>query len=179
MNLYNIINNIKTLAQNTININSMFVGDVYELNSVDVEYPCAVISQGTHSSSNLDTETYNFHIFLVDRLLEDKTNEIEIKSWANENLKNLMELIEDTDIGDIQDYSIDVFTERFTSLCAGAYLSVNISVDNDNCCGDSAKIVTSVNGQTGDVTLFVPNKTIIMDVEFEDGTTQSFKLFSE
>ena len=62
--------------------------------------------------------------------------------------------IEEHNLGVIQgQYTVQTFTEKFDSLCAGAYVSLNIQVQvlECNCCENKINLVTSVNGKTGDV----------------------------
>lgn len=90
MKLYQITKIIEKLAS-LEHINSVYEGDIYELNSrQDVEYPAFVITQGQHINNYNDSNfTINYNVFFVDRLLDDKSNELEIQNWATEAIKIL------------------------------------------------------------------------------------------
>lgn len=159
MKLYSLLKNIKDISAAEM-VNQVFIGDVYEVNTQqDIEYPISVITEGTHTgNTENDTEVYGITIFLIDRLLDDKSNENEVKSWANEGLKDMIDRIEEVGIGIVYDnYQIVTFTNRFEALCAGAYATLQIEVPNDGCCGDTLPWVTTVNGMKGDVILSFPD----------------------
>lgn len=152
--LYKTIEDIKTIAGTEPNIGYIADGDIYELNSrQDINYPAFVVTQGTHRSDiDNDTEIYTLTLFCVDRLVSDQTNKLDVQSWANTTLKTIIDKIEAANIGMvIGDYTVDVFTERFESVCAGAYATIQIEVDVENCAASGLRFVTSVNGMTGDV----------------------------
>ena len=100
MNLYNLLNTIKDLSAFEM-VNSAFIGDVYEVNSrQDVEYPICVLTEGTHvGNTEEDTEVYNISLFLIDRLTEDESKELDIKSGAKEGIKDIINRIAETNVG--------------------------------------------------------------------------------
>lgn len=156
MTLYELIENIKNLGKSEPNVSFVTQGDIYELNhQQDIDYPAFVVTQGTHfGSAENGVENYGLTLFLVDRLTSDKSNELDVQSWADTGLKNIISRIEEHNLGVIQgQYTVQTFTEKFDSLCAGAYVSLNIQVQvlECNCCENKIDLVTSVNGQTGDV----------------------------
>lgn len=126
---------IKELCANEPNVGFVGVGDVYDLNSnQDVAYPSMVITQQTHSLI-IDEEWYRFHfiIFYIDRLTEDKGNENQIQSQGISVLKNLVNNLEGMGIFASYDYTFNTFTERFESMCSGAYLDVQLNVPIADC----------------------------------------------
>lgn len=154
MTLYELTKLIEKFAT-LEHVNSTFVGDIYDLNHLqNIEYPAFVITQGSHSQSfNDETMNINYSLFFVDRLLEDKSNELEVQSWAVEAVNNLVNNITEQKIGYVEGAgSVTTFTERFDSLCAGAYATINLKMFL-NICDDAIKLVTSVNGMTGDVVI--------------------------
>lgn len=151
MTLVEIIEYIQDFAT-AEHVNSSFVGDIYELNhKQDIEYPAFVITQGTHTTNTDEgVDTYNLNLFLVDRLTEDKSNELMVQSWAQNGLRNILQMIEETTIGySSTAASTSPFTERFDSLCAGAIMKLAVNVDINNCW--KPRFVTSINGMQGDV----------------------------
>lgn len=135
MTLLELYNYIKRIAGKEANINTT-VDDFYDLNTEDVKYSAFVIQQREHSK---DTEwmNYSFYFGYVDRLTEDKSNEIEIQSTAIEILSNIINRIyKDFDIS----YgSVVPFTQRFTAECSGAYIAVTIPVPTNTCYEDLLK----------------------------------------
>ena len=162
MTLYELIENIKNLGKSEPNVSFVTQGDIYELNhQQDIDYPAFVVTQGTHfGSAENGVENYGLTLFLVDRLTSDKSNELDVQSWADTGLKNIISRIEEHNLGVIQgQYTVQTFTEKFDSLCAGAYVSLNIQVQvlECNCCENKINLVTSVNGKTGDVVIDIPD----------------------
>lgn len=157
MTLYKLVQDVCNLGKSSPNVNFVTQGDIYQLNhNQDVEYPAFVVTQGTHTGSDYDEEQFTLTLFAVDRLVSDKSNEIDVQSWANGVLLDVIKKIGDFYIGTVQSgFKIQTFTEKFDSLCAGAYVTLAINVENMDCdCGSkSIGFVTSVNGQTGDITI--------------------------
>lgn len=133
MSLRDIIQLIKDAALYYPNVNSVYEGDIYELNTdQSVDYGSVVITQGVHSVNTLDEEiTYNLYIFYVDRQTSNGDNITMVQSHGinivNAILTRLGEMM------NIEDYTIHTFKERFGSLCAGAYAEVGITVALDTC----------------------------------------------
>ena len=157
MTLYKLVQDICNLGKAQPNVNFVTQGDIYQLNhNQGVDYPAFVVTQGTHSGSDYDEEQFTLTLFAVDRLVSDKSNEIDVQSWANSVLLSVIKNIGDFFIGTVQSgFKIQTFTEKFDSLCAGAYvtLAINVDINDCDCVSKSIGFVTSVNGQTGDVTI--------------------------
>lgn len=157
MTLYKLVQDICNLGKAQPNVNFVTQGDIYQLNhNQDVDYPAFVVTQGTHTGSDYDEEQFTLTLFAVDRLVSDKSNEIDVQSWANSVLLSVIKNIGDFYIGTVQSgFKIQTFTEKFDSLCAGAYvtLAINVDINDCDCVSKSIGFVTSVNGQTGDVTI--------------------------
>ena len=162
MTLYKLIQDVCNLGKAQPNVNFVTQGDIYQLNhNQDVDYPAFVVTQGTHTGSDYDEEQFTLTLFAVDRLVSDKSNEIDVQSWANSVLLSVIKNIGDFFIGTVQSgFKIQTFTEKFDSLCAGAYvtLAINVDINDCDCVSKSIGFVTSVNGQTGDVYLNIPYK---------------------
>ena len=174
MTLYELIENIKNLGKSEPNVSFVTQGDIYELNhQQDIDYPAFVVTQGTHfGSAENGVENYGLTLFLVDRLTSDKSNELDVQSWADTGLKNIISRIEEHNLGVIQgQYTVQTFTEKFDSLCAGAYVSLNIQVQvlDCNCCENKIDLVTSVNGKTGDVIIKGYEGAIVYSVNGKTG----------
>lgn len=135
--LNTMINLIKNKCNEIPNVGTVILNDIYELNSIqNVEYSTFVITQQKHLFDvNTRMMHYNFIIFYVDRLTEDKEDEIDVQSMGVQLLKYLVEDIDETTIVGVQsNYTFTTFTERFQSLCAGAYVEVSFDISED--CND-------------------------------------------
>ena len=131
MNLYETVELIKTLADSQPNVNLCYEGDVYRLNEwQNIQYAAVVISQTQHNEVG-DNRTYGFNLFYVDRLLDDKSNKLEIQSAALEALSNIIAALRDT--FEIESATYQPFTERFDSECAGAYVTVGLQQPIEYC----------------------------------------------
>lgn len=139
MTLYTLIKTIKNIANNQPNIKFVHSGDVYELNKrADINYPAVIITQSSHNNNTIeDYETYGLTIFAIDRLTSDDENRLDIQSWADQLLRTIISQIEEYNLGIIiGDVIIQPFTERFESLCAGCYATIQVQINTLNCDGD-------------------------------------------
>lgn len=159
MKLYSIIESIKKICSTVPNVHTVIVGDVYELNQLqDIEYSAVVITEQSHAHNiEEDYNLYGLDIFYVDRETSDKSNILDIHSCGIDVLNSIVNSIEDMGGEITNQYSIITFEERFDSLCAGAYASLNIRFATELC--EKPAIVTSVNGMSGDVVLDFPKKS--------------------
>ena len=173
MTLYKLVQDVCNLGKAQPNVNFVTQGDIYQLNhNQDVDYPAFVVTQGTHTGSDYDEEQFTLTLFAVDRLVSDKSNEIDVQSWANSVLLSVIKNIGDFFIGTVQSgFKIQTFTEKFDSLCAGAYvtLSINVDINDCDCVSKSIGFVTSVNGQTGDVTIKGYEGALVSSVNGQTG----------
>lgn len=138
MTLKEIFDALNAIAMRQPNINQYEKsGDVYDLNSDrNAKFGVFCATQAVHTHNFEDgTITYNWYLFVIDRLKSDSSNKIDVQSTAIQSLSNILKTFanEYEDDATITDASYDVFTERFTELCAGAYATVAITVDDNNC----------------------------------------------
>ena len=143
MKLKEIVGNIVDIAKVHPNINSTWVGDVYELNHYnDVDYCAFVITQQQHNINNEEGYvTYNFNLFYVDRLTSDESNRLDVQSAGVSFLMSMVDKIEELQVV-VDDYTITTFNERFNDVCAGAYLNIAIRVNGIDCDGEGIEIIT-------------------------------------
>lgn len=139
-NLKFVTESIKKLCSHQPNINEVFVGDIFEsLNgNQDVHYPVAVVLEQTHNMMiSEDSAVYNYSIFVVDRETDNKSNTLDVKSFAISTLNRIVQSIEDSGLGIINgDYIVNDFSQRFESLTAGAFTE-NLQVKVDLNCPES------------------------------------------
>ena len=137
-----LLNNITEVAKKHPNINSTFIGDVYELNHRnDVDYCAFVITQGTHRvNSDDETIDYTLNLFYVDRLTADESNRTQIHSSGIDFMNSLLRAVEKLGVT-VVEHSDNVFNERFNDVCAGVYATVVFRCEIDEC-GQTIEIIT-------------------------------------
>ena len=147
-----LLNNITEVASKHPNINSTFIGDVYELNHRnDVDYCAFVITNGTHRvNSDEDYIDYTLNLFYVDRLTADESNRTQIHSSGIDFMNSLLKAVEKLGVV-VVEQTVNVFNERFNDVCAGVYATVVFRVDIDEC------------GQTIEIISYNDLKTIMVD----------------
>ena len=137
-----LLNNITEVAKKHPNINSTFIGDVYELNHRnDVDYCAFVITQGTHRvNSDEDYIDYTLNLFYVDRLTADESNRTQIHSSGIDFMNSLLRAVEKLGVV-VVEHTENVFNERFNDVCAGVYATVVFRCEIDEC-GQTVEIIT-------------------------------------
>ena len=137
-----LLNNITEVAKKHPNINSTFIGDVYELNHRnDVDYCAFVITQGTHRvNSDDETIDYTLNLFYVDRLTADEGNRTQIHSSGIDFMNSLLRAVEKLGVT-VVEHTENVFNERFNDVCAGVYAGVVFRCDIDEC-GQTIEIIS-------------------------------------
>lgn len=111
---------------------------VYALNPEEINsYPLFFISPTERITVQKNTTEYGLTIYYIDRLLEDRSNEIQIYSVAAESITNFLRQVKELEgIVDVSDPSIRLFTqsEKMQDMCAGGYTSITITVLNSANC---------------------------------------------
>lgn len=143
MTLKEIVNSIVSIAKAQPNVNSTFVGDIYELNHYnDVDYSAFVVTQQQHNINNEEGYiAYNFNLFYVDRLTADESNRLDVQSTAISFLNAVIADLEMLGLI-INDYTINTFNEKFNDVCAGAYATLAIRANGADCGDNVIKIIT-------------------------------------
>lgn len=138
MTLSQLIRTFEMVARQQPSINMIVQSDVYRINSApSLRYGVFAWTQGQHSGSIDGMMTYNFTLFYVDRLTEDKSNQIEVQSVGCETIGNILRtLSEDHDI-EIGNYSLQTFNQQFTDECAGVFCNVAFSVLPTSACSET------------------------------------------
>lgn len=113
-------------------------GDIYQVNWNQNSYPAFNLSLN-NIVQNANSITYNLTLFYVDILIQDRSNKITIQSDGIEILKAIIASIDtDMNLSNLTDLvapiTYQVYTERFTDECAGAYVQFGLIYKNDTLC---------------------------------------------
>ena len=113
--------------------------DIFRLNATpSAEYAVFGWTQGQHTIGADDSyATYAFTFFYVDRLTEDKGNELEIQSVGITVLDNIIRTVVQAGVQVAGDYTFTSFNQRFVDECAGVYCTIALRVPLDSVCEDS------------------------------------------
>lgn len=105
-----------------------------KLNREDIEYSAIVIQERDHQAVGNFME-YSWYLGYVDRLTDDKSNELDIHSTGVNVLKSIINGIKSAlyPTVDITANRYITFDQRFTAECAGVYVDVVISVPTSEC----------------------------------------------
>lgn len=140
MTLYETIKTIEDVAKQQPNVNNIIKsGDIFDLNTEEYQqqYSAFCVTQRTHVPQE-NFITFNFTLYYVDRLTEDKSNKLFVQSTACEILTNIVKYLHQTMYFlEIENSEITTFTQRFTAECAGAFINVSITVPYTNICAST------------------------------------------
>lgn len=138
MTLLETIRSIEQVASQQPVVNMIVRNDLFRLNAVpEARYGVFAWLQGEHSGNTQSSLiTYAFTFFYVDRLTEDKSNQMEVQSVGIETLDNIIRQLYDLGVCAETDYTIRVFQQKFVDECAGAFCNVSLSVPVGSVCPD-------------------------------------------
>ena len=132
MNLLQTIRTIEEVAKGIPNVHTV-VSAFEDLNREDTVYSAVIIQQQSHTHND-DWMQYNFYIGYADRLVEDGSNELSVQSTAMNNIHSIVRALRNIlPSAEISYSNTNVFTQRFTALCAGAYETVSIILPISEC----------------------------------------------
>lgn len=138
MTLLETIRTMEVIASRQPSIKMIVENDIFRLNArADARYGVFAFVQGEHSTA-IDTNeiTYAFTLFYVDRLKNDRSNQIEIQSTGIQTLDNILRTLDEAGIYAETGYSFQVFNQRFVDECAGVMCRVSLSVPLTGICSD-------------------------------------------
>ena len=138
MTLLELIKTLELVASNQPSIKMIVENDIFRLNSRgDARYGVFAFVQGQHPTS-IDSSviTYTFTLFYVDRLMNDRSNQIEIQSVGIQTLDNIIRRLDDLGVFVEQTYTFQVFNQRFVDECAGVFCNVNLSIPVGSICAE-------------------------------------------
>lgn len=136
MTLKQVIDSLNSISLRQPDVNEVVKsGNVYDLNTdnnIHFSVFCCTQSEHNYNFEN-GINTFRFILYYVDRLQSDGDNKIEVQSTGIETLKNILRTFSKENDIEIDEVEFTVFTESFKQICAGAYTSVSIEVEDDNC----------------------------------------------
>ena len=130
MNFIQILRKLEAYSLSLPYVYSVNLGDIYEyLNGKpNVKY-AAVNIDINQSTRNDNLSSYSVYLYYIDRLTEDKSNWMEIKTTAEQVLNSIVNYA--AEIGDVDDgWTINYFEQQFSDYCAGGYVQFNLEVPN-------------------------------------------------
>ena len=150
MNLLQTIRTIEEVAKGIPNVHAV-VSAFEDLNREDTVYSAVIIQQQSHTHND-DWMQYNFYIGYADRLVEDGSNELSVQSTAMNTIHSIVRVLRNIlPSAEISYSNTNVFTQRFTALCAGAYETVSIILPISEC-DDSNEGIPSLDALSTTIT---------------------------
>ena len=130
MTLVEVIKVIEVIAARQPSVHMIIENDVFRLNEkADAKYGVFAWTQGQHSTRvDGNSIDYAFNFFYIDRLKNDRSNQLEIQSVGTQTLDNIIRTLDDIGIDIDTTYTFQVFNQRFADECAGVYVNVILSV---------------------------------------------------
>lgn len=139
MTLKEVIRTMEVIASGQPSVNMVVENDVFRINAApDVKYGVFAFLQREHSASlDYSVISYSFTLFYVDRLKNDRSNQIEIQSVGVQTLDNIIRKMDEMGIFTETAYTFQVFNQRFLDECAGVFCNVTFSVPVGSLCPES------------------------------------------
>lgn len=127
-----IIERLGEIAKSQPSVHAVAEGNIYDLlnSGGEVEKYAAVIFFIDNVVIEDGRCEANLVMYYVDRLTQDRKNRLQIQDTAVETLHNIIASL-DSDYDITETYT--PFTERFTDVCAGAYVRLALTQDLDDC----------------------------------------------
>ena len=168
MNLYRIINDIKSTCMSHRDVQDFHYGDIYDyentksLKYINTNFTLQNISSGLES----DTKTINGVLFCVDRLTDNGDNKLIAQSRCTDILESIINRLTENYSGwSLENTVYEVFSTKFADLCAGCFCTFSLSVDEDSVCSDDEFIVKSKEIKGNGIYDVIGYDRIIVDVQ--------------
>ena len=151
----NIVNNILTIAQSHKLIQEVYYGSIYDFENNGVrKYSNFVLTENTAVTDENDVTTYNFTAFVTDRLLVNESNKLEVQSISKTILEEI--IVKLNEIFTIENITFTFWTDKFTDVCAGCYVTFDLLAEAEVVCVDGSldkRTITINESGSYDVTL--------------------------
>ena len=148
-NYSNVLDTIKCIADSLYNVNTVTTGDLFEvsLEKNDIYPLCHILTENVNVAQS--QQTFNFRLFVMDLVEPDLSNEQDVQSDTYQTIVDIIGLLKHVEIlygyntthGEEQryfvdnDFTIEPFTERFSSNVTGWTCSFPIIIESvlDTC----------------------------------------------
>lgn len=139
-NYYNIVKSILQIASNHQFVSETHYGDIFEfLNSGDRKYINCTLVEQSGSQYNEDFNTFNFVLYITDRLDESGSNLLEVHSVTKTIAEQIMtEIKEKEPDWTISSETFTPFKWKFSDLCAGIFVNLAIQVPAEIICDEDS-----------------------------------------
>ena len=129
MNLQQLLHKIESFAKQQKFVNSVTIGDVYENWNGDPDKKYGALNIDTPQLIvNSNMQQLQVFLYYGDRLVQDHSNEYEIKTTAELVLNNIVNYC--AEIGDVNEgWTINFFTQQFADELAGGYVSFYVEIE--------------------------------------------------
>ena len=168
MNLYRIINDIKSTCMSHRDVQDFHYGDIYDyentksLKYINTNFTLQNISSGLDS----DTKTINGVLFCVDRLTDNGDNKLIAQSRCTDILESIINRLTENYSGwSLENTVYEVFSTKFADLCAGCFCTFSLSVDEDSVCSDDDFVIKSKEIKGNGIYDVIGYDRIIVDVQ--------------
>ena len=168
MNLYRIINDIKSTCMSHRDVQDFHYGDIYDyentksLKYINTNFTLQNIASGLDS----DTKTINGVLFCVDRLTDNGDNKLIVQSRCTDILESIINRLTENYSGwSLENTVYEVFSTKFADLCAGCFCTFSLSVDEDSVCSDDEFVVKSKEIKGNGIYDVIGYDRIIVDVQ--------------
>ena len=121
------------IANSNFLVHQAFVGDVYTINAKENRFGCFVATPMSAIKPNIGSIRYNYVLYYIDRLTKDEANIDFIQTDAVNLLKGVLGFLGENGVEIEGNYEFTLFRQKFDDWCAGAYVSVNILVPDNDC----------------------------------------------
>lgn len=138
MTLNKAVRLIERVAMAQPSVNMIVRNDVFRLNTyADARYGVFAWLQNQHIAQlGSDLMTYQFTFFYVDRLVPDKSNELEIQGTGIRTINNIVSTLEKYGLYASSDVTFQTFNQRFEDECAGVFASVSFESTKADVCSE-------------------------------------------
>lgn len=135
MRYLELIQRIEEAANAQPSVSSIVRDDVYLLNAEKAtKYGVFAWTQNTHRAEAVsDMMYFSFNFYYIDRLAEGDSNKLDIYATGIATLANIIRKLSD-EVGLIDSYTLQPFTQKFLDRCAGVYATVSIGISVDTTC---------------------------------------------
>lgn len=131
MNFIQIMKKLEAYSLSLPYVNEVNLGDIYEFLNGNPNVKYASVNIDINNSVRNDgLISYSVYLYYVDRLTEDKSNWMEVKTTAEQVLNSIINYAAEQ-IGDVNDgWTINYFEQQFSDYTAGGYVQFNLEVPN-------------------------------------------------